>query len=379
VHRFEEPLKQGMQANGYPAEFADRIFQQMLGFGEYGFPESHAHSFAQLAYASSWLKCHEPACFLAALLNSLPMGFYTASQLVQDARRHGVRVLPIDVTRSHHNCTLEDPAEHLLPAKGLPRPQQPQPAVRLGLCLVGSLGKSAADRLVLARATSPFTTTEDLALRAQLSQQDVQALAAADALASLSGHRRQQMWDAAAQHSAPALLRDVPVLEAPLALPAAPEGEEILFDYAATGLTLRRHPLALLRPRLARWRLQTALQLVATPHGRQVRACGIVTVRQRPGTAKGTMFVTLEDETGPVNVIVWPAMVDRWRNALLRSQLLAVEGLWQCSVPEGGSAHSTTSGQAPTVVRHLVAQRFKDLTPLLGRMAQALQGSRDFH
>ena len=222
-------------------------------------------------------------------------------------------------------------------------------------------------------------STEDLALRAGLERHDLQALAAADALAALSGHRRQQMWDAAAQHSAPALLRDVPVLEAPLALPAAPEGEEILFDYAATGLTLRRHPLALLRPRLARWRLQTALQLVATPHGRQVRACGIVTVRQRPGTAKGTMFVTLEDETGHVNVIVWPAMVDRWRNALLRSQLLAVEGLWQCSVPEGGHAHATASGQAPAVVRHLVAQRFKDLTPLLGRMAQALQGSRDFH
>lgn len=379
VHRFEKPLLDGMLAKGYRPEFAQAIFQQMLGFGEYGFPESHAHSFALLAYASSWLKCHEPACFLAALLNSLPMGFYTASQLVQDARRHGVRVLPIDVSHSDHDCTLEGPAEHLQPAKGLPRPQQPQPAVRLGLCLVGSLGKSAADRLVLARATLPFSTTEDLALRAQLSQQDVQALAAADALASLSGHRRQQMWDAAAQHSAPALLRDVPVLEAPLALPAAPEGEEILFDYAATGLTLRRHPLALLRPRLARWRLQTALQLMAIPHGRKVRACGIVTVRQRPGTAKGTMFVTLEDETGPVNVIVWPDMVDRWRNALLRSQLLAVEGLWQCSLPEGGHAHATASGQAPAVVRHLVAQRFKDLTPLLGRMAQVLQGSRDFH
>jgi error-prone DNA polymerase len=222
-------------------------------------------------------------------------------------------------------------------------------------------------------------------LRAQLSQQDLQALAAADALASLSGHRRQQMWDAAAQHAAPALLRDVPVHEAPLALPAAPEGEEILFDYAATGLTLRRHPLALLRPRLDRWRLATALQLNAVPHGRRVRACGIVTVRQRPGTAKGTMFVTLEDETGPVNVIVWPSMVDRWRNALLRSQLLAVEGTWQCSVPEeslevqGSSPAALSQAAAPMVVRHLVAQRFKDLTPLLGRMAFALQGSRDFH
>ncbi|RYF56563.1 MAG: error-prone DNA polymerase, partial [Comamonadaceae bacterium] len=160
---------------------------------------------------------------------------------------------------------------------------------------------------------------------------------------------------------------------------------EILFDYAATGLTLRRHPLALLRPRLDRWRLLTALQLNAVPHGRKVRACGIVTVRQRPGTAKGTMFVTLEDETGPVNVIVWPSLVDAWRNALLRSQLLAVEGTWQCSVPEegppapGDGASSPREGAAPMVVRHLVAQRFKDMTPLLGRMAHALHGSRDFH
>ncbi|WP_236749139.1 error-prone DNA polymerase [Acidovorax carolinensis] len=370
VHRFEEPLVKGMLAKGYRPEFAQAIFQQMLGFGEYGFPESHAHSFALLAYASSWLKCHEPACFLAALLNSLPMGFYSASQLVQDARRHGVRVLPIDVICSDSDCTLEGPAERLRPARGLPTPQLPQPAVRLGLCLVSGLHASAMQRLVQARAAAPFTSTEDLALRAQLSQQDLQALAAADALAGLSGHRRQQMWDAAAQHSAPPLWRDVPVHEAPLALPAAPEGEEILFDYAATGLTLRRHPLALLRPRLTRWRLQTALQLLNAHNGRKVRACGIVTVRQRPGTAKGTMFVTLEDETGPVNVIVWPALVETWRNALLRSQLLAVEGVWQCS------AHGL-DGQA--VVRHLVAQRFKDLTPLLGRMAQALQGSRDFH
>ena len=370
VHRFERPLIGGMEARGYRTEFAQAIFQQMLGFGEYGFPESHAHSFALLAYASSWLKCHEPACFLAALLNSLPMGFYSASQLVQDARRHGVRVLPIDVTCSDSDCTLEGPAERLQPARGLPKPLLPQPAVRLGLCLVSGLHASATQRLVQARAAAPFTSTEDLALRAQLSQQDLQALAAADALAGLSGHRRQQMWDAAAQHSAPPLWRDVPVHEAPLELQAAPEGEEILFDYAATGLTLRRHPLALLRPRLARWRLQTALQLLNAPDGRKVRACGIVTVRQRPGTAKGTMFVTLEDETGPVNVIVWPALVETWRNALLGSQLLAVEGVWQCS-PHG------PDGQA--VVRHLVAQRFRDLTPLLGRMAQALQGSRDFH
>ena len=367
VHRFEDKFKQGLLARGYPQAFADQLFQQILGFGEYGFPESHAHSFALLAYASSWLKRHEPACFLAALLNAQPMGFYAPAQLVQDARRHGVRVLPVDVTRSDVPCTLEEP---LAPVPGV---QVPQPAVRLGLCMVANLGAEAAARLVQARQAQPFTSTEDLALRARLGRPDLQALAAADALHALSGHRRQQMWDAAGQTAtglhAPPLLQGTPVHEAPLALPAAPEGEDIVFDYAATGLTLRRHPLALLRERLQRRGVATALQLRAVPHGRRVRACGIVTVRQRPGSAKGTMFVTLEDETGPVNVIVWPALIERWRPALLRARLLAVEGVWQTTGAPG----------TPTAVRHLVLQRCKDVTPLLGRLAQALDGSRDFH
>jgi len=367
VHRFEDKLKQGLRAHGYPQAFADRLFQQILGFGEYGFPESHAHSFALLAYASSWLKRHEPACFLAALLNAQPMGFYAPAQLVQDARRHGVRVLPVDVAHSAVDCTLEEP---LAPVPGV---QAPQPAVRLGLRLVAGLGAEAAARLVQARQAQPFASTGDLALRARLGRPDLQALAAADALHALSGHRRQQMWDAAGQTAAgpraPPLLQGAPVHEAALALPAAPEGEEIVFDYAATGLTLRRHPLALLRERLQRLGLATALQLRSVPHGRRVRACGIVTVRQRPGSAKGTMFVTLEDETGPVNVIVWPALIERWRPALLRARLLAVEGVWQ----------STGAPGAPAAVRHLVLQRCKDATPLLGRLAQALEGSRDFH
>ena len=386
VHKFEKRLIDGMVANGYALPFAQAIFAQMLGFGEYGFPESHAYSFALLAYSSSWLKCHEPACFLAALLNSLPMGFYSASQLVQDARRHGVRVLPIDVNHSDWDCTLEGPLAPLHPPRPIPgvRPAAlPQPAVRLGLRLVSGLHANAAKRLLQARAQAPqcrFASTEDLALRAGLERHDLQALAAADALAALSGHRRQQMWDAAAQHRAPALLRHAPVNEAPLELPQAPEGEEIVFDYAATGLTLRRHPLALLRPRLARWRLLTALQLQSVPHGRSVRACGIVTVRQRPGTAKGTMFVTLEDETGPVNVVVWPGLIEPWRDALLRSQLLAVQGLWQCAtVPVPPSAGGQGAAPGVPAVRHLVAQRFKDLTPLLGRLGGALHGSRDFH
>ena len=386
VHKFEKRLIDGMVDNGYELPFAQAIFQQMLGFGEYGFPESHAYSFALLAYSSSWLKCHEPACFLAALLNSLPMGFYSASQLVQDARRHGVRVLPIDVNTSDWDCTLEGSPQRLQPPRPIPgvRPAAlPQPAVRLGLRLISGLHADAAKRLLQARAQAPqcrFASTEDLALRAGLERHDLQALAAADALAALSGHRRQQMWDAAAQHRAPALLRHAPVNEAPLELPQAPEGEEIVFDYAATGLTLRRHPLALLRPRLARWRLLTALQLQTVPHGRSVRACGIVTVRQRPGTAKGTMFVTLEDETGPVNVIVWPGLIEPWRDALLRSQLLAVQGLWQCATgPVPPSAGGQGAAPGVPAVRHLVAQRFKDLTPLLGRLGGALHGSRDFH
>ncbi|MBV2215678.1 MAG: error-prone DNA polymerase, partial [Diaphorobacter sp.] len=363
VHRFEKPFKDGLLANGYPPEFADRLFQQILGFGEYGFPESHAYSFALLAYASSWLKRHEPACFLAALLNAQPLGFYTPAQLVQDARRHGVRVLPIDVATSDVDCTLEEP---LAPVAGV---SLAQPAVRLGLRLVAGLGAAAAERLVQARGSGPFVNSEDLALRARLDRQDLQALAAADALRALAGHRRQQMWDAAAQLRAPPLLQDAPVHEAAPQLPAAPEGEDILWDYAATGLTLRRHPLALLREKLQRWRLATAQQLQSAPHGRRVRACGIVTVRQRPGSANGTMFVTLEDETGSVNVIVWPARLERWRSALLRSRLLAVEGVWQCARAPG----------ADTAVRHLVGERFKDLTPLLGLLEQALDGSRDFH
>ncbi|QDL37113.1 error-prone DNA polymerase [Rhodoferax sediminis] len=353
VHKFEDRLINGMLAKGYRREFAEAIFKQILGFGEYGFPESHAFSFALLAYDSSWLKRHEPACFLAALLNSQPMGFYPPSQLIQDAQRHGVVVLTPDVTRSDWDCTLEGTRE--------------KPTVRLGLRLVGSLSEAGAGRLVQARSQAPFASTEDLALRARLDRPDLDALAAADALISLSGHRRQQVWDAAAQQRAPALLQGAPVHEEALALPAAPEGEEIVFDYAAMGLTLRRHPLALLRPRLARMQLLTAHELQDLPSGQQVAACGLVTVRQQPQTAKGTIFVTLEDETGPVNVIVWKHVRERQRDELLHSRLLAVQGTWQRDVDSGGA------------VRHLVAERLTDLTPLLGRLGQQASRSRDFH
>jgi error-prone DNA polymerase len=360
VDRFHDRLVNAMIKNGYTPEFSERIFSQILGFGDYGFPESHAASFAKLVYVSCWFKCHEPACFLAAMVNSQPMGFYTPSQLVQDAIRHGVEVRAVDVMYSAWDCTLEP--EGMLPA-GI------QPAVRLGLRLVAGLREDAATRLVDARAQAPFTSTEDLVSRARLGTLEINALAAADALLPLSGHRRQQVWDASAIKPAPQLLKSVPTHETPLELPDTPEGENILFDYRATGLTLRRHPVALLRERLARKGLLSASELNALPDGLEVAGCGIVTVRQQPQTAKGTIFITLEDETGPVNVIVWKSLREAQRAEVLHARLLAVHGIWQRSEETG-----TAKGYG--AVRNLVAHRLEDLTPLLGRLGTS---SRDFH
>ena len=350
VHKFYERLVGGMLKNGYTQEFADTLFAQIEGFGEYGFPESHAASFALLVYVSCWLKWHEPACFLAAMLNSQPLGFYGPSQLVQDAQRHGVEVRAVDVCHSDWDCTLEPPTRHS--------------AVRLGLRMVSGLSEAVAQRIAQERAQAPFASTQDLALRCALDAGDLKALASADALKSLSGHRRQQVWDASALRPAPALLRGVPVDEAVLELPGAPEGEEVVFDYAATGLSLRAHPVALLRAQLLFQRLLTAAQMRDFPSGRLVRACGIVTMRQQPGTAKGVVFVTLEDETGSVNVIVWKAVKEQFRDALYRARLMAVYGVWQRDDHSGGH------------VRHVVAKRLVDMTHLLGELATT---SRDFH
>ena len=379
VHKFERPLIDGMVARGYKLEFAQAIFAQMLGFGEYGFPESHAYSFALLAYASAWLKRHEPAIFLQALLNAQPMGFYSPSQLVQDARRHGVRVLPVDVCHSHWHCTLEAPLQAI---RGVARPQ---PAVRLGLNRVARLGKAAALRIEGEAAQAPWKDVSDLAIRARLDKTEMEALAAADALRSLAGHRRQQMWDAAAQVSLPPIFAQAAIHEPRLELPHAAEGEEIMFDYAATGLSLRRHPLALLRPRLARHGLKTAADLRQMLPGQKVRACGIVTVRQRPPTANGTLFITLEDETGVINLVVWSQTFARWRSALLASRLLAVEGIWQRSTApqldaseSAGDMPTARTGQEPAV-RHLVVMKARDVTRWLGRFAEVGLNSRDFH
>jgi len=277
LHKYEDLLVNGMRERGYDNAFIESICQQIKGFSEYGFPESHAASFALLVYASCWIKCHHPAQFLAAMLNSQPLGFYTPSQLVQDARRHDVIVRRVDVMDSDWDCTIED--------------EDGAFAVRLGLRLVSHLAKATGLRIVEARQRAPFDSADDLARRAGVSDSEMKVLAAADALMSLSGHRRQQVWDAAALKAAPALLTEAPIDEDYLELPPAPEGEEVVWDYASLGLTLRSHPLALLRPRLARRGLWSAAQLDKAVDGQVVRACGIVTLRQQPETAKGTVFV----------------------------------------------------------------------------------------
>jgi error-prone DNA polymerase len=346
LDKYYDRLVGGMTQRGYTKEFAESIYKQIHGFSEYGFPESHAASFALLVYASCWLKRHHPAEFLAAMLNSQPLGFYSPSQLVQDARRHDVVVRPADVMFSDWDCTLE----------GLPEP----PVVRLGLRLIAGLKETSAKRLVAARVEEPFDSAEDLARRAELEQHEMRLLAGADALMSLSGHRRQQVWEASALRRPPKLLREAPVDEAFLELEPALEGEEVVHDYATVGLTLRSHPLALLRPHLAKRRLLTAQDLEKVPNGRVVRYAGIVTVRQQPETANGTIFISLEDETGNVQVIVWKSLREKQRPEVLRARLLAVYGTWQ----REGDAKS------------LVAGRLEDLTPLLGKLATS---SRDFH
>ncbi|WP_322033183.1 error-prone DNA polymerase [Paraburkholderia sp. J76] len=404
---YQADLTARMLAKGYEKAFADRICKQIEGFGDYGFPESHAASFALLVYTSSWLKRYEPAAFLAGLLNSQPLGFYSPSQLVQDAKRHGVPVRAPDIALSDWESVLEvrgKPGKRLDDQTGrirrtraahyhaqllaaLARRARPRlgelmsrhrrlvrvraatapqyyglggPAVRLGFSLIKGFSEEAARRVMQAREHAPFTDVDDLARRAALTRRELEALAASNALASIAGHRREAWWAVTAQHAVPALLRDAPVAEAPLALPRASEGAEIVADYASLRLTLNRHPLELLRHGLAKQGFRTAEQLAHCTHGKRVRVCGIVTVRQRPGTAKGTIFVSLEDETGSINVIVHATLVESQRKELLGSSLLAVAGVVQ----------------RQDEVVHLVAHRLEDHSRLLGRLATE---SRNFH
>ncbi len=340
---FHERLVGRMVAKGYAPEYAERIFKQIEGFGEYGFPESHAASFALLVYASAWLKRHHSDAFLAALLNSQPMGFYAPAQLVRDAREHGVEVRPVDIVKSEVTTQLEEGARG--PAGLWP--------VRLGLGRIAGLAEDAAARIVAARDGpdgAPFDSPEDLARRARLDAHALALLAQADALAPLTGHRHQAAWGVAGIDTrATRMLEQTRTHETAADLPAPGAAETVFADYRATGLSLAQHPVALLRAELAAYRVQPAAVLRGYPNGRLARASGLVTHRQRPETAKGVVFVTLEDETGAVNVIVWPQVAEAQRKALLTSTLLTVYGIWQ----------------AEGEVRHLVARRLVDHSVLL--------------
>jgi len=347
LESFERRLIDGMRARGYDEEFARRIFRQIRGFGEYGFPESHAASFALLVYDSAWLKYHEPAAFTCALLNSQPMGFYAPAQLVRDARAHGVEVRPVCVTASHWDCTLERRADG-------------EPALRLGMRLVKSLSQAAAERIVQARAERAFTSVQDLAERAALDRGDLEALAAAGALAALSGNRHLAFWEVAgAERPLPLAPRDTrresgrPLLQAPT------EWQGIAADYASIGFTLGRHPLALLRETLAREGLMTAAEVAAMPDGRFVRTAGLVLLRQHPVNANRVTFMTLEDETGHVNLVVWERVALAHRRAMLQSRLLEVHGRLQ----------------RQDEVMHLIVHRMVDRSALVRGLAAR---SRDF-
>ncbi len=343
---FESRLKAGMAERGYLPEFAERIFNQIKGFGDYGFPESHAASFALLVYVSAWLKCHEPAAFFCALLNSQPMGFYAPAQLVRCAREHGVEVRPVDVNHSDWESTLE-------------RDATGRPVLRLGFNRVKGLAVRAAERLVNARHGEIFGSVPELAERARLGRGDLDALAGSGALESLARNRHRAHWDAAGVEKPTPLLGQARIAEGIPMLKAPTEGQEVLADYQHLGLSLRCHPLALLRDRLTSVGLQTAGEVLQFPNGAVVHAAGLVITRQRPSSASGVIFVTIEDETGYLNLVVWERIAERQRQVLLGATLLGVHG----------------EVQREGAVVHIVARRLSDHSGLLGELPTR---SRDF-
>jgi error-prone DNA polymerase len=347
LEKFEARLINGMIERGYSADFAQRVFSQIKGFGEYGFPESHAASFALLVYVSSWLKRYEPAAFCCALLNSQPMGFYAPQQLVRSARDHGVEVRPIDVGHSDWDSTLERGAGGAA-------------AVRLGMRLVKGLAAEAGARVRAARAAAPFTSVQQLAERAQLNAKDLGCLASAGALQALASNRHRARWEVAGVAQPTELLQRVRFAEALPILRRPTEGEDIAADYRHVGVSLGRHPLILLRNKLEAAGITAAREVADLPAGARVRSAGLVVTRQRPSSASGVTFVTLEDETGYLNLVVWERLAQRDRRALLGARLLGVVGVVQ---KESG-------------VLHVVAEELIDHSGLLGKLVTR---SRDFH
>jgi error-prone DNA polymerase len=343
-----EKIIAGMLNNGYSLDYAEEVFQQIVGFSGYGFPESHAASFALLTYASCWLKCHEHSAFTCALLNSQPMGFYSTSQLTQDARRKGIEIRPVDVTVSDWDNTLEDHAARF-----------EQPAIRLGLREIRGFNEAAALRLMATRAERLFRTVQELCHRADLDRRELRVLAEAGALKGLAGHRNDARWEVAGVEQQRPLFSDSPD-EDDVALPSPTESQDLATDYATLGLTLGRHPLALVREQLRKKRCIDSQEILRRRSGSRVRVAGLVTLRQRPATASGTTFLTLEDEAGNVQVIVWPDLGEEQRKELLGSRLLAVDGKWEWNDGVG----------------NLIANRLHDFSNILGGLDTR---SRDFH
>jgi error-prone DNA polymerase len=395
IEQFRKKLLDGMRANHLPEEFAQRVYQQIEGFGEYGFPESHAASFALLVYASAWLKHHYPAAFAAALINSQPMGFYQPAQLVRDARDHGVAVRPVDVNHSGWDCSLEAEAgdwglgaEELQNAKckmqnanwssgsrlstldsyPAPSPQPPAPSLRLGLRLLNGLGESAGRIVERAREAGPFVSIDDFARRTELGQAVIKRLAEADAFGSLGTDRRQALWQALGQEKK---RRSMPLFNngkeaaelSPDALPAMPLDEQVVADYRAAGLSLRAHPISFYRQQLDHLGITPARRLAELADEAPVRVAGIVLLRQRPGTAKGITFVTLEDETGTVNLVVHQHTWDRYYRIARRAPAWIAHG------------HIQTAPQAAAPIIHVVVSRLEALAEQLRHLDVK---SRDF-
>jgi error-prone DNA polymerase len=381
MEQFRKKLLDGVERNGYSTEFAERVFRQIQGFGEYGFPESHAASFALLVYVAAWLKCYYPAAFTAALLNSQPMGFYAAAQLVADAQKHGVEVRPIDVNASAWDCTLEKRQSAV--AVGSSNSQSAvavgrsssQSAVavgrssrlsaaadcqlRLGVRMVRGLGEQHGERIAQQRGQLPFVSFDDFVRRTSLPHAALKKLAQADAFRSLHLNRRASMWQAAPPNESLPLFDMLDRDEPPAALPALAPIQEVLADYGSAGLTLRQHPMSFLRSFLDKHQVVCAAELARRKSGDWLTVAGVVLLRQRPGTAGGITFVTLEDETGMVNLIVRPEIWERYRRAARAATVMLVHGRLQ-------HEHD---------VIHILAARLEDLS---AKFADLNTRSRDF-
>jgi error-prone DNA polymerase len=324
IDSFRRKLIEGMQANGYSTDFAQRVFQQIRGFGEYGFPESHAASFALLVYVSAWMKHYYPAVFTAALLNSQPMGFYAPAQLVADARRHGVPVLTADVNYSDWDCSLEEERD-----RGAERQRAPRFVLRLGLRMVDGLGEALGRRIVEVRGQHAFRSFDDFTARTGFRCSVLKRLSRADAFQSFGLSRRESLWNALAEPQTPQLLANAAPDEPPVTLPEMPLFEEVAADYRTLRLSLRGHPLQFVRDQLKQRQVVLARQLPWLPVDRRYNVAGLVLMRQRPSTAKGITFVTLEDESGTVNLIIRQDVWQRYRKAAFRAGVMLARGRLQ--------------------------------------------------